>query len=1283
MKNSALALLIFLLWSNVFAQKQEVLRIDSLPAQGILLDKGWRWHAGDNPDFAKPDFDDSQWASVDPTKDIHDFPDIFDSKIRWLRLTIIVTDKIPQPLGLSVNQATASEVYLNGKLVQKIGLINPRNHHAEDPLDYPFYVPIDSAGTYHLAIRLTLQPNIYYTRLYALTQNNLFNARLVNLVATQNSQRDFRVYYTGLEVFKIGMLFMLCMLHLAFYLYQKSNKTHLLLAVYFFGACMQYVFKIIGQNSFSVEARYWYLNLSIWSAIIGGLFALWSFYRLSKTQFDIYFAIVLVSNIIGGILSSVTYGMIWSLLSFGTAILSFFVTLRLTRIGLKKKDKGFIVLGVAVMFSSLGFVFIELLNQNVPISPYIVDVFFNLSVIAIPVGLSLYMGIEASERNKSLTLKLLENEQLKEKAIAQEQEKQKILATQNETLERQVAERTAELKHKNRELEIEAALDKIRSASLAMHHSDEIEKVMGVLFERLKDLGLVFDGGAAIHFFAENTKDAIIWVASPDHMSEPHQINLPYDEPAFVGNPIILDVWEAHETGKHIINKTYTYEEKNRYFKDYLFKHNGYDKIPEFARNLILAAPSYTASFIYEKNSLMGANSWTGQKFSETDIELLKRIAKVFEQAYVRFLDLKKAEAQAREAQIQLALERVRARTMAMQKSDELAEASFLLDSQVRSLGIKTRGCGFNIYGENESTEWFSSELGTMPTYKTPREHFFLSYYEAGLRGETLLLREFIGEECAAHYDYLCSLPVAGEGLRQFKANGGSFPTQQIDHVVYFKYGYLLFITLKPVPEAHDVFKRFAKVFEQTYTRFLDLQKAEAQAREAQIEAALERIRSRTMQMNTSDELNTLIGFIYAECTKLNMQLDRGFIMTFDKNTKDAHWWMVGAEAPDMPISILVKYHEYAPNLAILDAWQKREQKWSYVVEGENKTTWDDFIFVETDLSLLPDFVKDSMRSVKSVILNASYQNFGCIMLSSFEPLSEQHFDLLIRLSKVFDLTYTRFLDLQLKEQNAIKLLEEKQKLERTLSELRATQTQLIQKEKLASLGELTAGIAHEIQNPLNFVNNFSELSIELADELKEEAEKPQIDKEIIIDLVTDLAQNQSKINHHGKRASSIVKGMLEHSRMGTGERQMTDLNVLCDEYLRLAYHGMRAKDKDGSATRFNCDYELIADENLPPLNVVPQDIGRVLLNLINNAFYAVQQRSKAPFPPMGASDYVPKVTVTTKYLPNNSSPIGGWGAISVSDNGTGIPENILPKIFPSPFSPPNPRAKGRAWACL
>ncbi|GAB4001720.1 hypothetical protein GCM10028807_58570 [Spirosoma daeguense] len=236
----------------------------------------------------------------------------------------------------------------------------------------------------------------------------------------------------------------------------------------------------------------------------------------------------------------------------------------------------------------------------------------------------------------------------------------------------------------------------------------------------------------------------------------------------------------------------------------------------------------------------------------------------------------------------------------------------------------------------------------------------------------------------------------------------------------------------------------------------------------------------------------------------------------------------------------------------------------------------------------------------------------------------------------------------------------QKEELEKALVDLKATQTQLIHSEKMASLGELTAGIAHEIQNPLNFVNNFSEVSIEIIEELAEEQAKPNRDTELEAELLADLKQNLQKITHHGGRASSIVKGMLQHSRAGSGQREPADLNALADEYLRLAYHGLRAKDKTFNAT-LNTDF----DKSLGKVSVLSQDLGRVLLNLFTNAFYAVQQRKKNQNEP----GYQPTVTVTTRCTNKRA-------VITVHDNGTGMPEAVQQKIF-QPFFTTKPTGEG------
>jgi signal transduction histidine kinase len=233
----------------------------------------------------------------------------------------------------------------------------------------------------------------------------------------------------------------------------------------------------------------------------------------------------------------------------------------------------------------------------------------------------------------------------------------------------------------------------------------------------------------------------------------------------------------------------------------------------------------------------------------------------------------------------------------------------------------------------------------------------------------------------------------------------------------------------------------------------------------------------------------------------------------------------------------------------------------------------------------------------------------------------------------------------------------QKEELEQTLNKLRTSQTQLIQSEKMASLGELTAGIAHEIQNPLNFVNNFSEVNKELLEEMNEEIEKGNLAE--VKSIVKDVIDNEQKINHHGKRADAIVKGMLQHSRTSSGIKEPTDINTLADEYLRLAYHGLRAKDKS-----FNATMKTDFDENIGKINVITQDIGRVILNLITNAFYAVAEKKKQQ-----PDNYEPTVSVITKKKDDKV-------LISVNDNGNGIPQSSLEKIF-QPFFTTKPSGQG------
>ncbi len=559
-----------------------------------------------------------------------------------------------------------------------------------------------------------------------------------------------------------------------------------------------------------------------------------------------------------------------------------------------------------------------------------------------------------------------------------------------------------------REAQIEAALERIRAHAMGLRKSEELNVIISIIFEELKKLGLpVYE--CSIFIRNGKSRDFTCW-----NLGECMKLAKSYNFP-FFSHPILDKVLDSIEQ-KVSLHEFIIDNKELRGYCELMFEQTDFKDAPkEYKDSIVLLDRLHVAQAIMNHGFLeiIGTEPLSGELCG-----VLKRFTNVVDLTYTRYLDLQNAEAQARESEIELALERVRARTMAMQHSDELAEASFLLDSQVRALGIKTRGCAFNIYGENESTEWFSSEMGTLPVYQTPRENIFLRYFEEGQKGVPMYIESFEGPACATHYDYLCTLPIMGEALTKFKEEGGSFPNKQIDHVTYFKYGYLLFITLEPVPDAHDIFKRFAKVFEQTYTRFLDLKKAEAQAREAQIEAGLERARAQSMMMQHSEELNKTSQVFHEQLYLLGIESEFSYLWLPDEVKMEHLFWATWQEGADGFKNKQVIYPLDKSEPAIAECYVAWESGMSVHVNPVPATGVEEYFNTWTELlegvdKFKPELYPDGLYYVDA------YMKYGCFGIMIRKQLSEDEQQVLHRFSREFERAYTRFLDLKKTEAQA------------------------------------------------------------------------------------------------------------------------------------------------------------------------------------------------------------------------------------------------------------------------
>jgi len=509
------------------------------------------------------------------------------------------------------------------------------------------------------------------------------------------------------------------------------------------------------------------------------------------------------------------------------------------------------------------------------------------------------------------------------------------------------------------------------------------------------------------------------------------------------------------------------------------------------------------------------------------------------------------------------------------------------------------------------------------------------------------------GEQLRSYYQLLTTgltVPVIPTGLPGEKQFGHFFPLPVSCLYAWAEYPFK--------DKEITVLKRFASIIELTFRRYLELQQSEMSARGAIKQSSLDRVRAEIASMRTVDDLNHITPIIWRELTTLGVPFFRCGVFIINEEEQLVHVYLSTPDGKSLAVLHLpFEGAEITSNSVI--HWRQQKiytEHWN----KEQFIAWVQSLKGQGHLQSEQTY-QAGQEPPESLTLQFIPFAQGMLYIGSTDTLNEDQLQLVKELSNAFSVAFARYEDFK-------KLEEAKSKIETTLIDLKAAQSQLIQSEKMASLGELTAGIAHEIQNPLNFVNNFSEVNAELIDEIKQALQAG--DSTEVLSLTENIRQNLEKIHFHGKRADGIVKSMLQHSRSseqsGKLRKEPTDINTLADEYLRLAYHGLRAKDQTFNAT-LQTDFDPTLSAGIELIQVIPQEIARAILNLITNAFYAVHEKViklKA-----SGESFKPVVSVTTKNMGNKVE-------IHVKDNGPGIPQNVLDKIF-QPFFTTKPTGQG------
>ncbi len=561
-----------------------------------------------------------------------------------------------------------------------------------------------------------------------------------------------------------------------------------------------------------------------------------------------------------------------------------------------------------------------------------------------------------------------------------------------------------------KEAQIEASLEKVRAQALGMRKPEELPNVCEVLFKELQSLG-----------FGE-LRNAMVNI----HNDEKRTF-INYDYSDEIGKSITPLFYDIHPVIKKQIKQIRSADDA---FSETVFKGKDLESWKTFRKSRgekeDKRIKNSTALYYYFYSIGTGSiGISTFNAISEEEQSLLKRFRNVFAFAYRRYMDVAQAEAQAREAQIELALERVRARTMAMQQSDELREVVMTIYEQLQHLDFNAQACNIviadKITGDREFwVAGFTKEMYP-ESYKVPyiNHPYVNKQLDAWKHGEKYAVFEYAGK-MKKDFD---AIFFSATDFRNIPDDAKRMMIELpsvIFSTAFFNYGSLQALGKDALStENADILKRFAKVFEQTYTRFLDLQKAEAQAREAQIELGLERVRARAMAMQHSNELSDLVDTVFKELTKLDFAINMCIINIIDESTLSNMVWGANPDTGKPPESYYMKFEDYPFHHAMMKGYKERASKFIYVIEGEEKKIYDEYLFNETEFSKMPLEAQAASKALKKYVASFTFSNFGGLQTVASEDMSDEKLNILERFGKVFDLTYTRFNDLQKAEAQA------------------------------------------------------------------------------------------------------------------------------------------------------------------------------------------------------------------------------------------------------------------------